>query len=66
MHTSLRAHVKLCAQRGLACSPDSIDILISLIRPNFAEIWACVCKHIAFMHAGLCAQIILCVQRGLA
>ena len=39
MHTNLRAQFKLCAETGLACSPDSIDTLISLIRTNLAEIW---------------------------
>ena len=40
MHTNLRAQFKLCAETGLACSPDSIDTLISLIRTNLAEIWS--------------------------
>ena len=56
--------VKLCAQRGPACSPDSIDILISLIRPNLAEIWACACKHTACMHTSLPTQVILFAQGG--
>ena len=46
---------KLCAQRSLACSPDSIDTFISLIRHNFPEIWAYACKHIACMHDSSCA-----------
>ena len=65
IHTNLCAGV-ICAQTGPACSPDSIDTLISLIQPNLAEIWACVCKHIVCMHASLRAQVKLCVQRGLA
>ena len=44
---SLCAQVKLWAKRGPAYSPDSIDTLISLIRPNVAEIWACAIKYIA-------------------
>ena len=44
MHASLHAWVDLCAQKDPACYPDSIDTLISLIRSNLAEIWACACK----------------------
>ena len=55
MHASLHAWIKLCAWRGPACSSDSIDTLISLIRPNLAEIWACARNHIGCMHARLCA-----------
>ena len=64
MHTSLRASVKLCAQRVPAFSPDPIVTLISLIWPNLAEIYACACKHIGCMHAGLHAWVTLCAQRG--
>ena len=66
MHASLRAWVNLCAQRGPACAPDSIDTLNSLIPPNLGEIWACARKHIGCMHARLCAGVKLCAQRGLA
>ena len=31
---------ELCAQKGLTCYPDSIDTLISLMKPDLAEIWA--------------------------
>ena len=55
--------IKLCAQRGLACSPYSIDTLISLIQPNLAEIWACACKHIGCMHTSLRALVDLCAQK---
>ena len=44
VHTSLFAWVALYAQRGQACSPDSMDSLISLIWPNLAEILACAFK----------------------
>ena len=66
MHTNLRALVKLCAQRGTACFPDSIDTLISHIRLNLAEIWACARKHIGCMHASLHARVDLCAQKDLA
>ena len=36
MHTSLCAQVTLCAQTGLAFTPDSRDSLLSLIKPNLA------------------------------
>ena len=36
---NMHAQVKLCAERGPAQSPDSIDTLISLINSNLAEIW---------------------------
>ena len=62
MHTSLCARVKFCAQRGPACSPDSIDILISLIWPKLAELWALAHKHIACMHASLPAWVNLCLR----
>ena len=63
MHTSFHARVDLGAQKDLACYPDSIDILISLIRSNLAEIWACACKHIGCMHASLRARVDLCAQK---
>ena len=66
MHVSYHAWVVLCAQTGLASSPDSIDTLISLIHSNLAYIWACARKHIACMHASLHAWVVLCVQTGLA
>ena len=54
----------MCAQRVLALSPDSIDTLISLIRPNLTEILVCAHKHIGCMHAGLCAPGDLFAQKG--
>ena len=60
MRASLHAQVDLCAQNDLACYPDSIDTLISLIRSNLAEILACARKHIGCMHASLHAQVDLC------
>ena len=63
MHASLRAPVDLCAQKDLACYPDSIDTLISLILSNLAEIWACACKHIGCLHASLRALVDLCAQK---
>ena len=66
VHPSLCALVTLYAQRGLACSPDSIDNLISLIWPNLAEIKAFAYKHIAWMHASLHAWVNFCAQRCLA
>ena len=63
MRASLRARVDLCAQKDLACYPDSIDTLISLIQSNLAEIWACAHKHIGCMHAGLRAWVDLCAQK---
>ena len=63
MHTSLRTWVKLCAQRGTACSPDSIYTWISLIRPNLAEIWACARKKIVCIQACLCDQVDLRAQK---
>ena len=63
MHASLCAWGALCAQKDPAGYPDSIDTLISLIRSNYAEIWACARKHRACMHASLRAQVILCAQR---
>ena len=65
MHASLCAWVKLCAQRGPACSPDSINTLISLIWPNLAEIWACAHKYIGCIHASLRAQGDLCAKKSL-
>ena len=64
MHASLCALVKLCAQRGPACAPDSIDTLISLIQPNLAEIWACAHKHIGCMHAGSHAWAYISAKLG--
>ena len=66
MHTSLRAPVKLCAQRGPACFSDSIYTLISLMKPNLADIWAYACKHIGCKHAGTCAPGEVCAQIGQA
>ena len=66
LHASLSAWVKLCAQTGLACSPDSIDTLISLIPPSLAEIWSQAFKNKACMHASLHAWVVLCAQTGLA
>ena len=63
MHASLRAWVDLCAQKHPVCYPDSIDTLISLIRSNLAEIWACACKHIGGMHASLIAGGEVCAQK---
>merc|ERR1711954_105107 len=60
------AWVKYCAQRGSVRSPASIDTLISLIRPELAEIKSCACKHIACMHASLHALVKLYTQRGWA
>ena len=56
------AWVMLCAHICLACFPDSIDTLISLIWPNFTEIWACAHKHKVCMHASLHAWVILSAQ----
>ena len=64
MQTSLCDWGELCAQKGLACSLDSIDTMISLTPPDLAEIWACVHKHIVCMHASLCTWVKLCAQRG--
>ena len=63
---SVHAQVVLCAQKGLVCSPDSIDTLISWIPSKLAEIWACAQKHIGCMHATLHAWGEVCAQRGLA
>merc|ERR1711954_556700 len=62
----LGARVVLCAQKDLACYPDSIDTLISLIRSYLADIWACARKHIGCMHASLHARVVLCAQKDLA
>ena len=59
MFASLHAQAKLCVQ---TCSLDSKDALISLIRPNLAEIWACVHKHIVCIYASLRAQFKLWAQ----
>ena len=64
MHANLHDRVDLCAQKDPACSPDSIDNLISLIRPNLAEIWACARKHLGCLHTSLHARCDLCAQRG--
>ena len=64
MHASLCALVKLCAQRSPACSPDSIDTLISLIQLNLADVWALAHKNIACKHANLSDQVKLCAYRG--
>ena len=53
----------MCSERS-ACSLDSIDILISLIWPPLAEIWACAHKHTVCMHSSLRAQVIICAQKG--
>ena len=63
MHASLHAQVDLCAQKDLACYPDSIDTLISLIQSNLADIWACAHKHIGCMYARLNARVELCAQK---
>merc|ERR1711954_146696 len=55
---------ELGAQKGLACYPDSVDTLISLMQPNLAEIWACECKHIACMHVSLHDWVKFCAQRS--
>ena len=39
---------------------------ISLIRPNFAEIWICACKHIGCMHPSLHARGEVYAQKGQA
>ena len=62
----VHARVELCALKGPAYSPDSIDILISLIHPNLAVIWSHACKHLGCMHASLHAWVKLFAQRGLA
>ena len=64
MHASLHARNEVCAQKGWACSPDSIDTMTSLIQPNLAEILAFARKHIGCMHANLRAWVNLCAQRG--
>ena len=64
MYARLCSWGDLCAQKGLACFPDSIDTLISLIQPNLVEIWAHARKHIACMHTSLHAQVKVCAQRG--
>ena len=66
MHATLHALVKLCADPSPACSPDSIDALISLIGPNLDEIMACACKHIGYMHTSLPAQGEVCTRKGQA
>ena len=66
MHASLCALVTLCAQTGLASSPESIDTFIYLIRPNLTKIWSPAYKNIAIMHASLHAQVELWAQTGLA
>ena len=63
MHATLHAWV-ICAQTGPECSPDSIDTLMFLIRPNLAEIWACAHERIVCMHTSLSAQGDLCAQKG--
>ena len=63
MTASLRAWVDLCAQKDPACYPDSIDTLISQIRSNLAEIWACARKHIGCMLASLRAWVDSCAQK---
>ena len=45
MQASKGAWGDLCAHKGPACYPDSIDTLISLIQPNLADIWACACMQ---------------------
>ena len=45
-------------------TPESIDTLIFLIRPNLAEIWACAHKDLGCMRASLHAQVKLCAQTG--
>ena len=64
LHAQANISAKLGFQIGLACSPDSIYILISLIWPHLSEIWACARKHITCMHASLHAQVKLCGQTG--
>ena len=64
MHTSLCTQVTACAQTGPACSPDSIDTLISLIQPSLAKMYAFAQKHIVCMHASLHAMVTLCAQTG--
>ena len=66
MHASLHARVDLCAQKDLACYPDSIDTLIFLIRYNLAEILACAPEHIGCMHTSLSAWVDLCSQKDTA
>ena len=62
--TTLCACSELCAQLGLEGSPYSKDTLISLIWPNFAEIWSHACKHISCMNASLHAWVVLYIQTG--
>ena len=64
MHASLHARVDLGAQKDPACYPDSLDSLISLIRSNLAEIWACARKHIGCIHASLHGQVDLYTQNN--
>ena len=45
-----------------ACPPDSIDTFISLIGPNFVEIWACACTKIAFMHGNMHPRLFVSAQ----
>ena len=40
-----------------------LNILISLIRSNLAEIWACARKKIGCMQASLSAPVDLCAQK---
>ena len=64
MYSNLCAQVTLCAQRGLACFPDSTDTLISLIHSSLAEICACARKHKARMQESLRVHVKLCAQTG--
>ena len=66
IYTSVCTLVTLCAHRGPACFPHSIDTLISLIQRNLAYIWACAWKKIVCMYANLYAQVIQCAQTALA
>ena len=68
MQVGLCAMGDLCAKKGPAFSPDSIDTLTSLIQPNLAEIWACVvCMQAHSMHACKLVYLgkIVCSERSI-